>query len=63
MPTFEANTKSAQLIKYGTPIVIVAILRPTRSANTPAGNAPTNAPTARYDPIHDSVIKGRENVN
>ena len=60
MPTFAANTKSPQLIKYGIPIIIVAYLRPILSANTPAGNAPANAPTAKNDPTHDSVMKYNE---
>lgn len=54
MPTLEADTMQTQLIKKGTPRLIVVYRRPILSANIPAGRAPKNAPTAKKEPIHDS---------
>ena len=55
MPTFFADAKSAHEIRYGIPKANVVHLRPIFSAKMPAGSAPMNAPTAKKDPIHDSV--------
>lgn len=55
MPTLEADTMQTQLRKKGTPRLIVVYRRPILSANIPAGRAPKNAPTAKKEPIHDSI--------
>ena len=51
-----------QLRKNGTPRLIVVHRRPTLSAKIPAGRAPKNAPTAKKEPIHDSVIQKENHI-
>lgn len=51
-----ADTVRNQLRMNGIPIRMAVYLRPIRSASKPAGRAPANAPIAKKDAIHVSVI-------
>lgn len=41
---------------YGIPMNIAVYFRPIRSANKPAGTAPTKAPIGKNDAIHVPIV-------